>query len=146
MRLTYHWNYEGAPDNDIAYQARIKTNSKAKSTDFTASRDGYYFAGWYSDAACTEKFNFSNRIKISVNLYALWYDMYTFEAEYVDFTGMIGNGYSGNQSGVGLIVKQKADNQNSSNGHYVGWMYRYGNTRTCYGNYRNNDCNFLDHY
>lgn len=128
VRLTYHWNYEGAPDDGIAEKATIKTNSKTKA--YAAVREGYYFGGWYTEPECVEKFDFSKRIKSSVDLYARWLDTYVFEAEYVDFTGMIGNGYSGNQSGVGLIVKQKDAGQQASNGHYVGWMYRYGNTLT----------------
>ncbi|MBR1813809.1 MAG: InlB B-repeat-containing protein [Lachnospiraceae bacterium] len=128
VSLTYYWNYEDAPGGGIATVERINTNSKTSA--YTAAREGFLLAGWFTDEECTSKFDFSKRVKESVKLYAKWLDTYTFEAEYVDFSGMIGNGYSGNQSGVGLIVKQKDENQASSNGHYVGWMYRYGNTLT----------------
>lgn len=129
VSLIYMWNYEGAPNGGIANKDTIKTNSKVK-TVYAAERKDYYLGGWYTDAACTQEFDFTKRVAKSVTLYAKWLNIYTFEAEYVDYSGMIGNGYSGNQSGVGLIVKQKAENQQASNGHYAGWMYRNGNTLT----------------
>ncbi len=126
VTITYMWNYDGAPDDGVASTVKIKANSKTKS--YAAVRDGYYLAAWYTDAQCTVKFDFNKRVTASTTLYAKWFDIFTFEAEYVSYEGMIGNGYSGNQSGVGLIVKQKAENQQASNGHYAGWMYREGNT------------------
>jgi len=126
--LTYMWNYDGAPNGGTANVSKIKKNSKT--TAYAAERENYYLAGWFTDSECTEKFNFDKRIDKSATLYAKWFDIYTFEAEYVDYTGMIGNGYSGNQSGVGLIVKEKSESQQASNGHYAGWMYKEGNTLT----------------
>lgn len=128
LTVTFMWNYDGAPDDGVARTSQVSFNSKPRT--YKASRDGYYLAGWYTDAACTQEFDFDERLKSSVTLYARWMDIYTFEAEYVDFTGMSGNGYSGSMSGVGLIVKQKAENQNASNGHYAGWAYKKDYTLT----------------
>lgn len=128
LTVTFMWNYDGAPDDGVARTSQVSFNSKPRT--YKASRDGYYLAGWYTDAACTQEFDFDERLKSSVTLYARWMDIYTFEAEYVDFTGMSGNGYSGGMSGVGLIVKQKAENQNASNGHYAGWAYKKDYTLT----------------
>lgn len=128
LDLIYMWNYEGAPDEGIAYTTQINYGSKPRK--YTATRDGYYLAGWYTDAACTQAFDFGERMTADVTLYARWMDIYTFEAEYVDFTGMSGNGYSGSMSGVGLIVKQKSESQQASNGHYAGWSYKEGYTLT----------------
>ncbi len=128
LTVTFMWNYDGAPDDGVARTSQVSFNSKPRT--YKASRDGYYLAGWYTDAECTQEFDFDERLKSSVTLYARWMDIYTFEAEYVDFTGMSGNGYSGSMSGVGLIVKQKAENQNASNGHYAGWAYKKDYTLT----------------
>lgn len=128
LTVTFMWNYDGAPGDGVARTSQVSFNSKPRT--YKASRDGYYLAGWYTDAECTQEFDFDERLKSSVTLYARWMDIYTFEAEYVDFTGMSGNGYSGSMSGVGLIVKQKAENQNASNGHYAGWAYKKDYTLT----------------
>lgn len=128
LTVTFMWNYDGAPDDGVARTSQVSFNSKPRT--YKASRDGYYLAGWYTDAECTQEFDFDERLKSSVTLYARWMDIYTFEAEYVDFTGMSGNGYSGSMSGVGLIVKEK-DTQASmgiSNGYYAGWSYKFGYT------------------
>lgn len=130
LTVTFMWNYDGAPNGGVANETKVNYNSKPR--EYNAVRTDYYLAGWYTDAACTEKFDFGARLTKSVTLYARWMDIYTFEAEYVDFTGMSGNGYSGSMSGVGLIVKQKEDqaNMGASNGYYAGWSYKEGYTLT----------------
>lgn len=128
LTLTFMWNYYGAPNDGVARTTQVSFNSKPRT--YNATRAGHYLAGWYTDAECTQPFDFTSRLKESVTLYACWFDIYTFEAEYVDFTGMSGNGYSGSMAGVGLIVKQKSESQNASNGHYAGWAYKEGYTLT----------------
>ncbi|MBQ3042494.1 MAG: InlB B-repeat-containing protein, partial [Clostridia bacterium] len=123
----YMWNYDGAPNNGVCNVATIKTNSKTQA--FAAQRENFYLGGWYTDEQCTTKFDFTKRVTKSVTLFAKWLNIFTFEAEYVDLTGMIGNGYSGQTAGKGLIQVAKAEHM-ASNGHYVGWMYKEGNTLT----------------
>lgn len=51
---------------------------------------------------------------------------YVLEAEYTDVTAIEGTTYSGQAVGENVIVKDY-DNK-ASNGHYVNYLYRYGNT------------------
>ena len=128
VRVSFMWNYENAPDNGVANVSIIEKNKRANK--YAATRDGYSLGAWYTEPECINLFNFQNRIQGNTTLYAKWLKINTFEAEYVDYTGMIGNGYSGNQSGVGLIQKEKSEVQGASNGYYAGWMYRDQNTLT----------------
>lgn len=93
------------------------------------TRGGYVFTGWYTDAACTTVYNFNTFVTTDTTLYAKWLMIHTFEAEYVDLTGMVGVGWSSSVEGIGLI---DVDNMNggASNGFYVGYMYVKGNTLT----------------
>lgn len=124
--LTYMWNYDDAPNNGVANKVKVKKNTKTKS--YAAERDGYYLKGWYTEPECVNEYDFNARVSASATLYARWFFKDTFETEYVDYTGKIGYGYSGNVSGVGLICKQKEAMQNASNGYYAGWSYYEGTT------------------
>ena len=80
-------------------------------------RDGFYFAGWFEDSDCTSAYNDLKKYSGNVTFYANWLKMYTFEAENTQLTDLdpdeddtcnvvgnkVGQGYSGNVSGTGLI-------------------------------------------
>ena len=125
IKVCFENNYEGG---GIYYSQTINTGRRiAKPAEPT--REGYAFIGWYSDAACTENFNFNAFLNENTNIYAKWNKIHTFEAEYTDLTGMAGVGWSSSVEGLGLIDR---DNMNggASNGFFVGYMYVTGNTLT----------------
>ena len=126
VALTYMWNYDGAGVYTTVYVTYNK-----KTTEQSISRDGYRFCGWYTDADCTDgnEYDFSSRVTESATLYAKWFTIYTFEAEYTDVDDLQGMGYSGNANGTNMIVKDQL-NGGASNGYYVGWLYSEGLTLT----------------
>lgn len=127
VTLTYMWNYEGAPDAGVANTARVQKGRKP--TMYKAAREGFYFEGWYTDAACTQKFDFNKVVNEDQTLYAHWYKINKFEAEYTDFTGVTGSGYSGGGGGLDNVVRDTF-NAGASNGFYVSNMYCYGSSLT----------------
>ncbi len=65
--VTYNLNYAGAAENRVeSYQAG------ATAYNWQAPRDGFKISGWYTDAECTEKFDFSKPLEQDVVLYAGW--------------------------------------------------------------------------
>ncbi len=50
----------------------VKAKKGAVIAEPTTTRDGYIFAGWYTDSEFTKPFDFSTPIKSSLNLYAKW--------------------------------------------------------------------------
>lgn len=95
-------------------------------------RTGYLAIGWYTDAACTQSFNFDARIRQNYSLYAKWLKENVFEAEYTQFENIgenqedkAGFGESSNPKGTGLIEWDQY-NANASNGYYVSYLFRYG--------------------
>ena len=118
VTLTYMWNYDGAPDNGVCNVTTIKKGRKT--TAYSAVRGAdFYLKGWYTDAECTQAFDFNERVEESVTLYAKWYDIFLFEAEDTDLTGAIGSGYSGG----GICVVKDTTNAGASGGAYVSGMY-----------------------
>ncbi|HIV63681.1 MAG TPA: InlB B-repeat-containing protein [Firmicutes bacterium] len=124
VTITYMYNYEGAPDDGV-YDSLVQKTGRQFPRNVEASRDGYYFVGWYLDAECTETYSSSDRVTEDTVLYALWYEIHTFEAEYTDVSAIEGSGYSGNESGTG-IIDPDTYNMGASNGYYVGWLYNPG--------------------
>lgn len=104
----------------------------------TPEREGYFFKGWYEDAEFTKEFNFNARQQGNKEIYARWLKMYTFEAEYTQFTNLpasdrtaengqkIGYGYSNNVKGLQLIMAEGNSGANASNGYYVTSLYYNG--------------------
>ncbi len=67
-KVTVTFNSNGGS----AVQAQ-EINKGAKATQPTApTRDGYTFAGWYSDEALTTAFDFNSVVNANVTLYAKW--------------------------------------------------------------------------
>ena len=128
-KITYELNYEGG---GVYKTDSVKQNRKITEPD-DPKRAGYYFAGWATDAAGTNMFNFNNgRAQgSSMTFYAKWLKGYTFEAEYTYLTGKPGQGSSDNCSGVDLIQRVKDVPGNGaqmgmSGGAYVGKLYYNG--------------------
>ena len=55
----------------------IEYNGYAIEPSPAPTADGYEFEGWYIDAACTEKYNFSAPITGNITLYAKWIAIYS---------------------------------------------------------------------
>lgn len=66
VSVVYHLNYDGAEDRTV----QVYTGTSA--LDWKAPREGFKLEGWYSDANCKNKYDFSQRIKKDTNLYAAW--------------------------------------------------------------------------
>lgn len=108
---------------DVYMRVEFEDNSRIGEPEVAPARSGYIFGDWYADAACTEEFNFSMRRTGDISIYASWRTIYTFEAEYTDLTGKYGSGYSGSNSGLGIITADNTEHKTASNGYFVGWLY-----------------------
>lgn len=53
----------------------IKSGSLV-SKPITPTKEGYTFAGWYSDAALTKEYNFNSTVTKNITLYAKWTEAY----------------------------------------------------------------------
>jgi uncharacterized repeat protein (TIGR02543 family) len=51
--------------------ASVKSGTKAAQPD-APEREGYTFAGWYTDKACTKAYDFDTLVSANVTLYAKW--------------------------------------------------------------------------
>lgn len=65
--VTYDVNYSGGTNLTAS-----TTNGKADSTITPDERDGYIFAGWYTDADCMTTFNFDQILTADITIYAKW--------------------------------------------------------------------------
>ncbi|MBR5411132.1 MAG: InlB B-repeat-containing protein, partial [Clostridia bacterium] len=68
--VTYHYNYEGAPED----ATRNATYDSAWPTAPTYTRVGYTFGGWYDEATCTNETDMTDDYTIAGNkdVYAKW--------------------------------------------------------------------------
>ena len=60
----------GDAESDVDTQRIVSGEQAEEPTQPT--RDGYKFAGWYTDAECTNGFDFDDEIKESLTLFARW--------------------------------------------------------------------------
>ena len=139
--VVLEYNYSGAPE---AITVRIDDGACLTAKPSGFGRDGYAVSGWYTDSACTQKFDTSAPITSDIKLYPTWEAVelteYVVEAEYIDLTGIKGIGYSNQTQGTGLIQKDEDSvmpdgtvqqkKAGASNGYYLGYMYRRGLTLT----------------
>lgn len=120
--VTYYYNYEGAGE----YKKENYTLNDRLTEPIEPTRDGYMFVGWYTSSDCTTEYDFKTFVKENtISLYAKWIKSYVFEAEYTDFTGKAGFGYSGNLSGLDMISKDNGTAK-ASNGYFVTGLYYNG--------------------
>ena len=69
--VTYYANYEGG-ENSTGSTKNLKAQNKTLD-----NRDTIVFTGWYTDEACTTKFNFNTNVSNNLELYAGWQDTVT---------------------------------------------------------------------
>lgn len=117
--VTLNYNYSGAPESGTYYAEKGAVSSGPASPE----REGYAFNGWYTDAACTATFSFARPINSDTTIYAGWKQQFILEAEYVDFTGKKGSGYSGTASSTDMIGWDRDGSLGASNGYYVSYLY-----------------------
>ena len=62
--------FDSKGGSDVA--AKPVKNGDAISAPDAPTKDGYIFAGWYTDVALTQKYDFSKAVKDNMTLYARW--------------------------------------------------------------------------
>ena len=63
-------SFSAGEGSKVDFQTTAANGSIAKPADPT--REGYTFAGWYTDEACTEAYDFSAAVTADMTLYAKW--------------------------------------------------------------------------
>lgn len=63
-------SFNAGEGSKVDFQTTTANGSIAKPADPT--REGYTFAGWYTDEACTEAYDFSVAVTADMTLYAKW--------------------------------------------------------------------------
>ena len=96
-------------DGSTSSSAVFKGNKLVKPADPT--REGYTFAGWYTDEACTEAYDFSAAVTANMTLYAKWTK---------NAANPGGNGGSGTSGGSGSGNGGSDSNGSGSNGNAGG--------------------------
>ena len=66
IKVNFVTNGAGTVDSEI-----LLGSGYAKEPD-RLQRNNYYFTGWYTDAACTQKYNFNSKVTKDLTLYAGW--------------------------------------------------------------------------
>ena len=123
QKLVLDLNYDGKILEEIRFDSTLIPSTKISGSP---ERLGYVFAGWYEDPECTNTANLKKTVNQTTTFYAKWNKTYTFEAEYVDFSGMQSNGYSITGEGPDAIITYASlyDNsselvQSVSNGYFI---------------------------
>ena len=80
--FTVTFNNQGKAEN---FTQQVDAGSKA-TVPTVPTTTGYTFAGWYTEAACTNPFDFSTTITEDITLYAKW-DIWTYAITYAAGTG-----------------------------------------------------------
>lgn len=83
-------SFNAGEGSKVDFQTTAANGSVAKPADPT--REGYTFAGWYTDEACTEAYDFSVAVTADMTLYAKWIK---------NAVAPDGNGGSGSKGGSG---------------------------------------------
>lgn len=101
-------SFNAGEGSKVDFQTTTANGSVAKPADPT--REGYTFAGWYTDEACTEEYKFDAAVTADMTLYAKWVK----NAVVPD-----GNGGSGSNGGSGN-AGAGAGSGNGTNGQQSG--------------------------
>ena len=112
--VTLNPNYSGATSTTVTL-----SNGQTLSYPAVPTRNGYAFAGWYTNSSCTTKFNFNETITEDITLYAKWVAMqssYNYR-EYVDIANYT---TSLNRKSFGNVTS------NTSKNYYYFTTYKTG--------------------
>ncbi|MCI6721286.1 InlB B-repeat-containing protein [Treponema porcinum] len=90
--VTFNLNYAGSINT-----TQSVTSGNAVSEPEVPTRDGYTFAGWYTDIEYTDKYDFSKKVTEDITLYAKWIEVITnwsaLSAKLEGATGDVGDIY-----------------------------------------------------
>ena len=67
---TFNYNYSGSTSSTVTL-----TNGQTLSRPINPTRNGYVFTGWYTNASCTTRYDFTGTITDDMTLYAGWTEM-----------------------------------------------------------------------
>ena len=70
--VTFDLNYAGADASTAPSAQTVYSGQTADEPTDPPTRDGYVFDGWYKDALCTQRYDFSSPITANITLYAKW--------------------------------------------------------------------------
>lgn len=129
--VTFNYNHYGAiPETRIL---KVESGKPVSKISVDPSRKGYDFGGWVTSTGAD--YDFTTNVTGDLTLTANWKrstteyvgaQTYKFEAEDIDFTGIIGAGLSGTTTEAGAIVTKPGFN--ASGDKFVSYMYKRGNT------------------
>ena len=101
-------SFNAGEGSKVDFQTTAANGSVAKPADPT--REGYTFAGWYTDEACTEEYKFDTAVTGDMTLYAKWVK---------NAVAPDGNGGSGSNGGSGNAGAGSGSG-NGTNGQQTG--------------------------
>ena len=99
-----------------APKAQTVDYGKKAATPKAPAESSYAFGGWYQDAACKQKFNFSTKITGDITLYAKWDEAYT-----LTFHTNGGNTIKSINAAKGSTVDLAKYKPSRSGYYFVGW-------------------------
>ena len=71
--VTFNLNYDGCTN----ITQSVINGTQAEESNTVPVRDGYVFAGWYTDIEYTDKYDFSKNVTGDITLYAKWIEVIT---------------------------------------------------------------------
>ncbi len=71
--VTFDLNYDGCTNTTQS----VINGTQAEEPNTVPVRDGYVFAGWYTDIEYTDKYDFSKNVTEDITLYAKWIEVIT---------------------------------------------------------------------
>lgn len=102
-------SFSAGEGSKVDFQTTAANGSIAKPADPT--REGYTFAGWYTDEACTEAYDFSVAVTADMTLYAKWVK---------NAVNPGGNGGNGGSNGGSGNAGAGSGSDNGTNGQQTG--------------------------
>lgn len=102
-------SFSAGDGSKVDFQTTAANSSVAKPADPT--RKGYTFAGWYTDEACTEAYDFSVAVTADMTLYAKWVK---------NAVNSGGNGGNGGSNGGSGNAGAGSGSVNGTNGQQTG--------------------------
>lgn len=64
--VSYLFNYQDNPNEGYFFVDLIEETGKLTKPPYDPKREGYEFSGWYTDAECTDKWDFENDV-VTIN-------------------------------------------------------------------------------
>ncbi|MCR4698535.1 MAG: InlB B-repeat-containing protein [Bacilli bacterium] len=129
LNVTFDYGYYGAlPAKRVLH---VVSGDSVSKISVDPTRKGYVFAGWVTSTGTN--YDFTAAVSSDITLTANWTrsttelvgeQTYVFEAEDVNFTGIVGKGLSGTATETACIVNESA--YGASNDRYVSYLYQLG--------------------